>query len=121
MQSLKISSFSIKINSKKEFTSRVNSISEEFKYNEPLFWIHSGKVKNKVCISNSQTKIEISKKGELKEGNIEAKSCIVKIDISQYIHIKIAPYLKVDKDTIWVTPEMYEKLKIMSNTKWTIN
>lgn len=29
-------------------------------------------------------------------------------------------YLKVDKNIIWVTPDIWEKLRIMSNTEWSI-
>lgn len=34
--------------------------------------------------------------------------------------VRLAEYLKVDKDVIWVTPDMWEKLLIMSNVEWQI-
>lgn len=34
--------------------------------------------------------------------------------------IKIGKYLKVDKDVLWVTPDIWEQLQVMSNTEWTI-
>lgn len=34
--------------------------------------------------------------------------------------IKPANYLKVDKDVLWVTPDILEQLMVMSNTDWVI-
>lgn len=34
--------------------------------------------------------------------------------------LKTDKFLKVDKDVIWVTPDIWEQLQIMSNTEWTI-
>lgn len=34
--------------------------------------------------------------------------------------IRIDQYLKVDKNVLWVTPDVWEQLMVMSNTEWTI-
>lgn len=34
--------------------------------------------------------------------------------------IKIADFIEIDKDTLWVTPDVWEQLQIMSNVEWTI-
>lgn len=37
------------------------------------------------------------------------------------LQIRLGAYLMVDKDVLWVTPEIFEQLNIMSNLEWTIN
>lgn len=44
----------------------------------------------------------------------------VLLNISLYEKIKIAKYCKVDKDILWVTPEIWEQIQIYSNTDWNI-
>lgn len=34
--------------------------------------------------------------------------------------VKLSDYLKVDKDVLWVTPDIIEQLNIMSNVQWNI-
>lgn len=54
----------------------------------------------------------------------KSKALPIKPDIDAQINfikqIIIGEYLLVDKDTLWVTPEIYEQLNIMSNVKWEI-
>lgn len=44
----------------------------------------------------------------------------VSIEAISIIEIKVANFIKVDKDVIWVTPEIWEQLMVMSNVEWTI-
>lgn len=44
------------------------------------------------------------------ETNISIKE--VRISVSNYCH--------VDKDVVWVTPEIWEQIQVMSNTNWII-
>lgn len=34
--------------------------------------------------------------------------------------IKVAPFVRVDKDILWVTPEIWERIQVISNTNWLI-
>lgn len=33
---------------------------------------------------------------------------------------KTEKYIKVDKDVLWVTPDVWEQIQVMSNTSWEI-
>lgn len=44
----------------------------------------------------------------------------IKASADVITQINISNYLKVDRDVIWVTPEVWEKLQIYSNVEWTI-
>lgn len=44
----------------------------------------------------------------------------VAVSARRVMDVRLAEYLKVDKDVIWVTPDMWEKLLVMSNVEWQI-
>lgn len=56
--------------------------------------------------------------------NISASSSLIDQCISAslaYIkNVKLYDYIKVDKDVLWVTPDVWEQLNVMSNVEWVI-
>lgn len=56
--------------------------------------------------------------------NVSASSRLINQRISASLsfikNIKPASYLKIDKDVLWITPDMWEQLMVMSNTDWVI-
>lgn len=42
------------------------------------------------------------------------------LSISQICEINKGNYIKVDKDVVWVTPDVWEQIMIQSNTYWEI-
>ena len=43
------------------------------------------------------------------------------LSVSLLKEIRISDHLYVDKDVLWVTPDIIEQIMIMSNLEWTIN
>lgn len=44
----------------------------------------------------------------------------IPLHISQVCSINIGNYIKVDKETLWVTKDVWEQLMITSNCEWVI-
>lgn len=44
----------------------------------------------------------------------------IQLRISQVCSINIGNYIKVDKETLWVTKDVWEQLMITSNCEWVI-
>lgn len=42
------------------------------------------------------------------------------LNISQICEINKGSYIKVDKDVVWVTPDIWEQIMIQSNVSWEI-
>lgn len=43
------------------------------------------------------------------------------LNISQICQVnKAERYIKLDKHTVWVTPDVWEQIQVMSNTDWEI-
>lgn len=54
------------------------------------------------------------------KGGVQLMKKSMHIDISMIKDIQVGDFLKVDKDVLWVTPEVWEQLMVMSNLEWTI-
>lgn len=56
--------------------------------------------------------------------NVSASSRLIcqciSASLSFISEIKISNYLKIDKDVVWVTPDILDQLMVMSNTDWVI-
>lgn len=44
----------------------------------------------------------------------------VKMSIGQICSIYIKPYLRVDRDVLWVTPDVWEKIMVETNCNWVV-
>lgn len=42
------------------------------------------------------------------------------LNISQICQVNKGSYIKVDKDVVWVTPDVWEQIQVMSNVDWEI-
>lgn len=44
----------------------------------------------------------------------------INLNVKQICSVSIGKYIKVDKNTVWVTPDVWEQIQVMSNTDWEI-
>lgn len=53
------------------------------------------------------------------KASIEYNDVETNISVKE-VRISVSNYCRVDKDVVWVTPEIWEQIQVMSNTNWII-
>lgn len=65
-------------------------------------------------------KLACTSKGEHPTLECNVLKTELTLNISQICEINKGKYIKVDKNVVWVTPDIWEQIMIQSNTDWEI-